>query len=201
MPRGLPPAKKAKPVGGQAAARRMSATQGQQPKLSFAPAKRRPGSSTSSSSSASSGGAAVTGPSGARKRDRADSASSAESQPAAAPPSAEAAQPPVQRAAYSLSSCLTSVYIANGRAGTATGSTLYIIRRPAVDGAAGKFALLRSTTTGATQEYVLTGNIQRVFAKFRGDGKATIRLKVPAVDIAITKVFHAPGLRLWDVLC
>ena len=35
--------------------------------------------------------------------------------------------------------------------------------------------------------YRLERNIERVFAKFRHEGRATIRLRSPAVDIAVNK--------------
>ena len=41
------------------------------------------------------------------------------------------------------------------------------------------------TITTRTYRYVLEANIERVFTKFKAEGKATIRLKSPKLDIGV----------------
>eukprot|EP00055_Hartaetosiga_balthica_P007287 m.24805 g.24805 ORF g.24805 m.24805 type:complete len:647 (-) comp5698_c0_seq4:87-2027(-) len=58
-------------------------------------------------------------------------------------------------------------------------------------------SLVRFNLTGQQQSYDVVGNIDRVFAKFRHEGRATIRLLSPKLDIIIT---HAPSQPLASFL-
>jgi hypothetical protein len=52
-----------------------------------------------------------------------------------------------------------------------------------------------------THSLQVEGNIATVFAKFRGEGKSTIRLREPPVDIAISKVRFCVCVCVYVCVC
>eukprot|EP00730_Choanoeca_flexa_P017029 TRINITY_DN8148_c0_g1_i1.p1 TRINITY_DN8148_c0_g1~~TRINITY_DN8148_c0_g1_i1.p1 ORF type:complete len:511 (+),score=92.52 TRINITY_DN8148_c0_g1_i1:156-1688(+) len=58
----------------------------------------------------------------------------------------------------------------------------------------------RVPAAGADQSWLVSNNIDRVFAKFRSEGRCTIRLRKPAIDIAITKADPTVLTKFLDTL-
>eukprot|EP00041_Stephanoeca_diplocostata_P024001 m.600406 g.600406 ORF g.600406 m.600406 type:complete len:736 (-) comp22432_c0_seq4:596-2803(-) len=90
------------------------------------------------------------------------------------------------RDAMTLSGCQSSVALHN-QSGSRELSSLHLARRFSAsdDKDLGRIVLVRYTSTNEKREFAVEANILRVFAKFRHEGKATIRLKNPTYDITV----------------
>lgn len=104
-----------------------------------------------------------------------------------------AAAAPVPQVCVTLSHCQCAVASHNSGAGQRELSSLHIARRagpPSLSTATvtpGAIVLVRCTSTEHKAEFRLEKNIMKVFARFRSEGKATIRLKTPQLDIVVSK--------------
>lgn len=91
-----------------------------------------------------------------------------------------------------LTHCQCAVASYNSGAGQRELSSLHIARRagpPSLSTATsipGDIVLVRCTSTEHKSEYRLERNIAKVFARFRSEGKATIRLKSPQLDVVVS---------------
>eukprot|EP00048_Salpingoeca_helianthica_P021856 m.14825 g.14825 ORF g.14825 m.14825 type:complete len:425 (-) comp6517_c0_seq1:82-1356(-) len=102
---------------------------------------------------------------------------------------------PGQKPGATLPSCFCSVQGISSAPGRAALSSLFLARaNPPVSRVAVarpeplKTPILLLKYSGTQrQEYKMEGNIVTVFAKFRSEGKATIRLRDPSLDITISK--------------
>lgn len=105
-----------------------------------------------------------------------------------------------ERLQMSIGRCQTVVTSHNSGGAKPSWSSLHIARhdpRPSLQQqgkseARGKLVLVRisyaASSKSASHHHPLEENIQRVFTKFKAEGKATVRLRHPAQDILISKV-------------
>ena len=101
----------------------------------------------------------------------------------------QVAEKTAARKGLALDMCLSSIGMGSKRH-----CSLHIARRmPKAaelrknSDARGQLVLVRCTSANTKDEFLLEHNIEKVFARFRSDGKATIRLKVPKIDLLINK--------------